>query len=100
MDIFKFIVSNRGTIYKKTQEPFIRLITVYTCDVIATDIAITAKSERMKKARCVGLCKERMIKHIQNGPPIANPEGIDIQNGCYELIYYLDKKEIKVFKLN
>ena len=97
-DIFKFIVSMRGTIYKQTQQPFIRIITVYTKDGIATDFGITAKSERMKKARCVGLCEERQVKHISNGPQIANPEGYDIQKGCYELMYYPDKREIRIFK--
>ena len=97
-DIFKFIVSIRGTIYHKTQEPFIRIITVYTKDGIVQDVGITAKPERMRKARRVGLCDERKIVHIDDGTQIKNPEGFDIQKGCYQLMYYLDKKEILVFK--
>lgn len=101
MDVFKFIVSLRGRFYKKTQEPFIRLITVYTKDGIVTDVGITAKGERMKKARCVGLCEERKIMKIEDeGFKILNPGNIDIQKGCYELIYYFDKKELKVFKID
>ena len=97
-DIFKFIISIRGTIYHKTQEPFIRIITVYTKDGIVQDVGITAKPERMKKARQVGLCDERKIVHFDNGTQIKNPEGFDIQKGYYQLMYYLDKREIKVFK--
>ena len=100
MDVFKFIISNRGTVYKKVQEPFIRIITVYTKDGIATDIAITAKHERMKKARQVGLTEERKIVHIEDGPKITNPVGFDIQKGSYELMYYCDKRELLVFKIN
>ena len=100
MDIFKYIVSKRGSIYKKTQEPYIRLITVYTKDGVVSDFGITAKFERMKKARLVGLCEERKIFHITDGEKIKNPEGYDIQKGSYELIYYTDKKEIKIFKLD
>ena len=105
MDIFKFIVSNRGSIYHKTQEPFIKIITVYTKDGVVTDIGITAKPERMKKARCVGLCEERKIIHIadagkEDGTKILNPDGYDIQKGSYELMYYLDKKELRIFKLD
>ena len=100
MDVFKFIVSLRGSFYKKTQEPFIKIITVYTKDGMATDVCITAKYERMKKARLVGLCEERKIIHLDNETQIANPEGFDIQHGCYELLYYLDKREIRVFKID
>ena len=100
MDAFKTIVSFRGTIYQKTQEPFIRLITLYTKDGVATDVAITAKPERMKKARLVGLCQERKITHLINGPKIANPQGFDIQKGSYELIYNLDKKQLMLFKID
>lgn len=100
MDIFKFIISIRGDIYKKVQEPFIRIITVYTKDGIVQDVGITAKYERMKKARLVGLCDERKIIHFDNGTQIKNPEGFDIQKGCYELMYYLDKREIRVFKID
>ena len=95
MNVFQFIISNRGTVYKKVQEPFIRIITVYTKDGIATDIAITAKHERMKKAR-----QERKIVHIEDGPKITNPVGFDIQKGSYELMYYCDKRELLVFKIN
>ena len=98
MDIFKYIVSNRGSIYTKAQEPFIRIITVYTKDGIVQYVGITAKPERMKKARQVGLCQERKIVHITDGPKIANPDGLDIQKGGFELMYYLEKKELLVFK--
>ena len=98
MDVFKFIVSKRGTLYKKTQEPFIRIITVYTTDGIATDIGITAKPERMKKARQVGICEERKIIHLDDETTIMNPDGFDLSKGSYQLMYYLDKKEIRVFK--
>ena len=99
-DIWKYIISIRGTIYQRTQEPFIRMITVYTKDGIVTHVGVTAKPERMKKARCVGLCVERKIIPIENGPQIANPEGFDIQKGSYELLYYLDKKSLSIFKLD
>ena len=99
MDVFKFIVSLRGKFYKKTQEPFIKLITVYTKDGIVTDVGITAKSERMKKARCVGLCEERkIIKFEDEGFKIMNPSNMDIQHGSFMLIYYFDQRELKVFK--
>ena len=97
-DIFKFITSIRGTIYKKTQEPFIRIITVYTKDGIVQYVGITAKPERMKKARQVGICVERKIVPFDDGPQIKNPDGFDIQHGSYQLMYYLDKREIRVFK--
>ena len=100
MNVFKFIVSKRGTLYKKTQEPFIRIITVYTTNGIATDFGITAKPERMKKARQVGICDERKIIRLEDGPQIANPDGFDISKGSYQLMYYLDKKEIRVFKVD
>ena len=100
MNVFKFIVSNRGSVYKCTQEPYIKFITVYTSDGVATDIGITAKPERMKKARQVGLCQERKIVHITDGPKIANPDGFDISKGGFELMYYLDKKELLVFKID
>ena len=100
MDIFKYIISIRGSIYKKTQEPFIRLITVYTKDGIVTDVGITAKRERMKKGRLVGICEERKIIRIEDGQKINNPEGYDIQKGSYELIYYCDKKELRIFKID
>ena len=98
MDIFQFIISIRGSIYRKVQEPFIRLITIYTKDGIVTDVGITAKVERMKKARRVGLSDERKIVHIENGTKILNPGPYDIQKGCYSLIYYSEKKELKIFK--
>ena len=100
MDVFKFIVSIRGTIYQKTQEPFIRLITVYTKNGQVVDVGITAKRERMKKARCVGLCNERKIVHIDNGAKIANPGNIDIQKGSFMMIYDFPKKQMEVFKLD
>ena len=100
MNVFKFIVSKRGTLYKKTQEPFIRIITVYTTDGIATDIGITAKPERMKKARQVGICEERKIIHLDDETTIMNPDGFDLSKGSYQLMYYLDKKEIRVFKID
>lgn len=99
-DVFKFITSLRGKYYTMTQQPFIRLITVYTKDGKATDIGITAKPERMKKARLVGLCDERKIFKLNNEIEILNPGNIDISHGNYELIYYLDKKEIKAFKID
>ena len=99
-DIFKFIVSNRGTYYKKTQEPFIRIITVYLHDGYATDIGITAKPERMKKARLVGINEERKVYHLDEGTKIINPDGFDISKGSYELLYYLDKKELRLFKID
>ena len=99
-DIFKFIVSLRGKYYTMTQQPFIRLITIYTKDGIATDIGITAKPERMKKARQVGICDERKTVHLEDKTKIANPEAYDIQHGCYQLMYYLDKKEIIIFKID
>ena len=98
MDIFKYIISIRGSIYKTIQEPFIHYITVYTKDGFVVDVGITAKKERMKKARLVGLCDERKVIHITNGPKIINPGGMDIQNGEYMLMYDMAKKEIKVFK--
>ena len=98
MNVFKFIVSKRGTLHKKTQEPFIRIITIYTTNGIATDIGITAKPERMKKARQVGICEERKIIHLDNGPQIMNPDGFDLSKGSYQLMYYLDKNEIRIFK--
>ena len=97
MDVFKFIVSKRGSIYTKVQEPFIRIITVYTKDGIATDIGITAKPERMKKARQVGINDERKIVHLEDEIKIANPDDCDIQTGSFVLLYYLDKHELKVF---
>ena len=100
MNVFKFIVSNRGSVYKCTQEPYIKFITVYTSDGVATDIGITAKPERMKKARQVGLCDERKIFHLDAGTKIANPPGYDIQHGSYQLMYYLDRKEIHIFKID
>ena len=99
-DIFKFIVSKRGTYYKTTQEPFIKIITVYTTNGYATDIGITAKPERMKKARLVGINEERKITHLENNTKIINPYGFDIQHGSYQLMYYLDKREIRVFKID
>ena len=98
MNVFKFIVSKRGTVYKKTQEPFIRIITVYTTNGIATDFGITAKPERLTKARQVGICDERKIIHLDDGPQILNPDGYDLSKGCFQLMYYLDKKEIRIFK--
>ena len=105
MDIFKYIISIRGSIYKRTQEPFIQYITIYTKDGIVVDVGITAKKERMKKARLVGLCDERKVVHITsrssaapNGPEISNPNNINIQNGEYMLMYDMAKKEIRVFK--
>lgn len=98
MDIFKFIISKRGTIYRKVQEPFIKFITVYTKNGQVTDIGITAKPERMKKARCVGLCEERKIFHVENGCKIINPDPYDIQNGSFMLIYSPTEKELKIFK--
>ena len=54
----------------------------------------------MKKARCVGLCEERkIIKFEEEGFKIMNPKGYDIQKGCYELIYYPDKRELKIFHI-
>ena len=97
-DIFKFIISLRGKYYTMTQQPFIRIITVYTKDGIATDIGITAKPERMKKARQVGICEERKIIHLDDGPQIMNPDGYDLSKGCYQLMYYLDKRAIRIFK--
>ena len=99
-DVFKFITSLRGKFYTKIQEPFIRLITIYTKNGKATDIGITAKPERMKKARLVGLCSERKIIKLDDEIEILNPGNIDIQKGSFELIYYLDKKEIKAFKID
>lgn len=99
-DIWHFIVSKRGTIYRKTQEPFIRLITVYTKNGVATDFAVTAKRERLKKASQVGLCQERKIVHLTDGEKISNPQGFNIEKGSFELIYYLDKKEIRVFRID
>ena len=100
MDIFKFITSLRGKFYTMTQQPFIRLITVYVKDGKATDVGITAKGERMKKARLVGLCEERKIFKLDDETEILNPGNFDIQKGSYELIYYLDKKELKIFKFD
>ena len=99
MDIFKYIISIRGTIYRKVQEPFIRLITIYTKDGNVTDVGITAKVERMKKARKVGICDERKIVHVENGTNILNPGTYDIQKGRYYMIYDTEKKEIKIFKM-
>ena len=99
MEVFKYIISIRGTIYRKVQEPFIRLITIYTKDGVVTDVGITAKVERMKKARRVGICDERKIIHIENGTKLLNPKPYDIQKGCYNLIYYTEKKELKIFKI-
>ena len=98
MDIFKYIISIRGSIYKKTQEPFIQYITVYTRNGVVVDVGMTAKKERMKKARLVGLSDERKVVHITNGPEIANINKINISRGEYMLMYDMTKKEIRVFK--
>jgi len=98
MTIWKYIISIRGTIYKKTQEPFIRLITVYLKDGIVHDVGITAKPERMKKARCVGICDERKIVHVEPHTKILDEEGFDFQHGNLMIIYDCAKKEIRVFK--
>ena len=100
VEIFKFITSKRGTLYKKVQEPFIKSITVYIKNGYVTDIGITAKVERMKKARYVGLCEERKIVHVEDDVKIINPDGFDIQTGSFMLIYYLDKRELKIFRNN
>ena len=97
MDIYKFIISNRGTYYQKKQEPFIRIITVYTKDGYATDVGITAKPERMKKARLVGICEERKICHLDEPKKIQDNE-YDLSKGCFQLMYYLDKRQIVGFK--
>ncbi len=99
-DVYKYIVSFRGKWYQRIQEPYIKFITLYTRDGIATDLGITAKPERMKKARRLGLCQERKIFHIEDGAHIANPKDIDIQKGCYQLMYYIDKNELHVFQIN
>ena len=98
MDVFQYIISIRGSVYKKTQEPFIRLITVYTKDGVVSDVGITAKRERMKKARLVGLCDERKIVHVEEGVKIKNPGLFDIQKGRYMLIYDLPRKNLEIFK--
>ena len=98
ISIWKYIISIRGSVYKRTQEPFIRLITVYTKDGVVSDVGITAKRERMKKARCVGLCDERKIVHVESGVKIKNEGEYDFQKGSYMLIYDLTKKEMKIFK--
>ncbi len=100
MTIWKYIISIRGTIYTMTQQPFIRLITVYLKDGIVSDVGITAKPERMKKARLVGICTERKIVHVEPKFRIINEKGFDYQHGNYELIYYTNNHELKIFKID
>jgi len=83
-----------------TQQPFIRLITVYLKDGIVSDVGITAKPERMKKARLVGICTERKIVHVEPKFRIINEKGFDYQHGNYELIYYTNNHELKIFKID
>lgn len=98
MDVFQYIVSIRGKIYQRTQEPFIRLITIYLKDGVVSDVGITAKRERMKKARLVGLCDERKIVHVEDEVKIKNPGLFDVQNGRFMLIYDLPRKNLEIFK--
>ena len=96
-DIYKFIISLRGKYYQKTQQPFIRLITLYLKDGMVQDVGITAKPERMKKARLVGIDSERKIYHLDEPIKIEDDE-YDLSKGSFQLMYYLDKREIVGFK--
>lgn len=98
VDVFRYIISIRGTIYKKSQEEFIRLITVYTKDGVVTDVGITAKRERLKKASRVGLGQERKIVHVDDGVKISVPGQFDISSGRYLLIYSTKDKDIQIFR--
>ena len=103
MDVFKYIISIRSDkngIYRKIQEPFINTITLYTKNGCVQNVLISAKPERMKKAALVGICQERKVIPIINGPLLKNPsDDINIQNDEFMLIYNLQNKELKVFKI-
>ena len=98
-DVFKFIFSKRGKYFTKQQEKFIKFLTVYTRDGKAVDFGVTAKPERMKKARRLGLC-ERNLWHMDEPTPIANPFRFDIQRGSFMLTYRPDTRAFDVFKLH
>ena len=98
ISFWKYIIKIRGTIYQRTQEPFIRLITIYLKDGVVSDVGITAKRERMKKARLVGICQERKIVHVEPKFRIKNEGEYEFQNGRFMLIYDLPRKNLEIFK--
>ena len=97
MNVFEFIDKHIETKLLN----YIRLITIYTNDGIASYICLTRYNDKKisKKASKLGLKEEKNMIEINPGVKLANPKPYDIQKGAYYLNYDTRNKDLNIFKL-